>query len=438
MKKRKLLSVLLATVMMMTALTGCSGKSNSDSAGTTPAAETTPAVSENTSEEEVTLKLALWDYDAEGSVYPAILEAFNAKYPNIKVEVINASAADYETKITTMLASGDDVDVYFAKSNTSFPTLVQKGYALDLDSLIEEKGFDVSAYGTVLSQHYSIDDTLYALPFRTNDWVIYYNKNIFDEAGVTYPDNDMTWEEFFEIGKQLSGDDVYGAAFFPKPGFIVPCIVGSVDGFDINTSDFTELIPATQKVVDAMKDGSWEDYSESVSMSKDQTYFYQGKWGMLYNGSWFTQMLEAQDLSFEYGVVKSPYWEGTDKKGFATSTPVLINPKTKKLDAAWELLSFLCGEEGAKIVAQSMLVPGYQSEDIMQIFKDSTGIDETSMEALTNNTTYGLGEASVGLGAVSNVINEELELVLTGNQTVEQMAENCNTRREEALASVSQ
>ena len=199
------------------------------------------------------------------------------------------------------------------------------------------------------------------------------------------------------------------------------------------TSDFKQLIPATQKIVDEMAAGTWENFAESVSMSKDQTYFYQGKWAMLYDGSWFTQMLEAQDLGFEYGVVKSPYWAGTSKKGFATSTPVLLNAKTQKLDAAWTVLSFLCGEEGAKIVAESMLVPGYKTDEIMSIFKQSTGLDDSSMAALTDNTTYGLGTASVQLARISSAINEELELVLTGNQTAEEMADNLNTRRDEIM-----
>lgn len=437
MKKRNV-SVMLAAAAAVTVLAGCSGTgTKTETTTAAPAAEsatTAAGESKEASGEKTKLKLALWDYDVEGSVYPAMMEAFNQKYPNIEVEVINAPANDYETKLTTMLASGDDIDVYFAKSNTSYPTLVQKNFALDLNAVAKEKGFDLTPYGTVLEQHYVIDGGLYALPFRTNDWVIYYNKKIFDDAGVAYPTNDMTWEQFFELGKQLSHDDVYGCAFYPKPGFIAPCLVGAVNGFDITSSDFNELVPATAKVMEAMKDGVWEDYAESVSMSKDQTYFYQGKWGMLYNGSWMTQLLEAQDLGFEYGIVKSPYWEGTEKKGFATSTPVLINPKTEKLDAAWDLMTFFCGEEGAKIVAESMLVPGYMSDEIMTTFKESTGLDESSMEALTDNVSYGLGEASVNLGQMSSAVNEELELVLTDNQSPEEMAENLNTRREEILS----
>ena len=97
-------------------------------------------------------------------------------------------------------------------------------------------------------------------------------------------------------------------------------------------------------------------------------------------------------------------------------------------------MTFLCGEEGAKIVAESMLVPGYMSDEIMTTIKESTGLDESSMEALTDNISYGLGEASVNLGQMSSAVNEELELVLTDNQSPEEMADNLNTRREEILS----
>ena len=149
------------------------------------------------------------------------------------------------------------------------------------------------------------------------------------------------------------------------------------------------------------------DISEVVGIVNGTTNYILTK--MTEEGMDFSDALEkAQELGFEYGIVKSPYWEGTEKKGFATSTPVLINPKTEKLDAAWDLMTYLCGEEGAKIVAESMLVPGYMSDEIMTTFKESTGLDESSMEALTDNISYGLGEASVNLGQKSSAVNEEL------------------------------
>lgn len=383
-----------------------------------------------------TVKIALWDYDIPGSVYPALFAAFEKANPDLKVEVVNAPSNDYETKLTTMLASGDDIDVFLAKSNTSYPILVQQQFAEDMGALAKKNDFDLAPYGSVLEQHYVLDGTLYALPLRINDWVVFYNKNLFDQAGVPYPTNDMTWEQYFEIGKKISKDDIYGAAFFPKTGFIVPVLIGAVDNFDIGSSDFKLLVPAAKKLKAAMDEGAWENYAESVSLSKDQTFFFLGKWGMIYDGSWLTQMLVARGdaLGFDFGIVKSPYWEGTKKNGFATSTPVLINTSTKKKAAAWKLASFMTGPEGAKIVAESMLVPGYMTNETMNVFKTASRIDESQMVALTNNVSYALGDASIYLGLLSGAFNQELELFLTDNQSAEKMAENLNKRRTEIFA----
>lgn len=433
---KKSLSLLLILVLVMTVFAGCGEKKSvtEDKTGTTQEDEKTDTG--KASGEQTTVKLALWDYDVDGSVYPAIIEAFEKANPDIKVTVVSSSNADYETKLTTMLSGGDNIDVFFAKSNTVYPTMVLKSFALDLTTLIADNNYDLTAYGTVLDQHYKINDKLYALPFRTNDWVVYYNKTLFDNAGVDYPTNDMTWEEFAEIGKSVTSGDNYGIGFIPKPGFIVPMLVGAQDGFDIANTDYSTLQYPLEYMLKIMnEDKSYEEYAQSKSMNQDQTYFYKGTTGMLFNGSWFTQMLNASSdsIDFEWGVVKSPYWEGTEQKGFATSTPVLINSSTDKKEASWKLLTFLTGEEGAKLVAGSQLIPSYVTDEVMNIYKESTKLDESSMEALTNNATYALGESSTLLGLLSDAINNEVDLVMTNNESPEDAVKNMEDRRKEII-----
>ena len=53
-----------------------------------------------------TVRIALWDYEAAGSVYPQLFAEFEKANPDIKIEVISSPSGDYETKLTTMLASG--------------------------------------------------------------------------------------------------------------------------------------------------------------------------------------------------------------------------------------------------------------------------------------------------------------------------------------------
>ncbi|MCA5960546.1 extracellular solute-binding protein [Blautia sp. RD014234] len=175
-----------------------------------------------------------------------IIEAFEKENQDIEIEIVSSPNADYETKLTTMLSGGDDIDVFFAKSNTALPGLQAKGYCMNLSNLLEENKFDTSSYGTVLEQQMTFDDNVYALPFRTNDWVLFYNKNLFDKAGIAYPTDQMTWQDVGKLAKEVtekSADGVYGYSFQPKVGFIFPMLAGTMDGFDITTSIFPVLQP---------------------------------------------------------------------------------------------------------------------------------------------------------------------------------------------------
>ena len=409
--KKKLVSILMASLMAFS-LAACGGGDDKD----------------KDSSGKTTLRLALWDYDVDKDMYDPIIEAFEKENQDIEIEIVSSPNADYETKLTTMLSGGDDIDVFFAKSNTALPGLQAKGYCMNLSNLLEENKFDTSSYGTVLEQQMTFDDNVYALPFRTNDWVLFYNKNLFDKAGIAYPTDQMTWQDVGKLAKEVtekSADGVYGYSFQPKVGFIFPMLAGTMDGFDITTSDLSCTTTALDWILDMQESGAMEEYSESVSMNKDQTYFYNGEWAMMWNGSWFVQSLNLQEnLGFEWGIVKSPYWEGTEKNGFVTSTPLCINASTKHAEEAYKFLTFSCGEEGASLLAKSNLVPGYMNDTVLDSYKENVGLDESSLNALMDNTTYSFGEPNNVFSEIISAGQKEMELVLTGNETPEDFVKN--------------
>lgn len=430
MKKR--IICLLMAAMMALGMTACGGKGDEgeDKGGNSGA--------DAGKDEQVTLRLALWDYEVDGpTTYEPIIKAFEDANPDIKIEVVSSPNADYETKLTTMLSGGDDVDLFFAKSNTALPGVQSKGFCMDLTPLFEKDNYDLTPYGTVIEQQMTYDGDVYALPFRTNDWILFYNKAIFDKAEMEYPSNDMTWEQVGELAKEITGktdDGIYGYSFSPKMGFIFPALAGTEDGFDITTSDLSCMTKALDWILDMQESGAMEPYAESVSMNKDQMYFMKGEWAMMWNGSWFVQNLNNQeDLGFEWGVAKSPYWEGTEKNGFVTSTPLCISATTKHQEEAYKFLTFICGAEGAEILAKTNLVPGYMNDDVLESYKANLSLDESSIEALTDNVTYSFGEPNPVFSQIISAGQKEAELVLTGNETPEEFVKNFEAQRTELL-----
>lgn len=430
--KKKVLCLLMAATMAF-GLAACGGSGDSASDGASDKADGSEG-----SSDQVTLRLALWDYDVDGpTTYDPIIKAFEDENPDIKIEVVNSPNQDYETKLTTMLAGGDDIDLFFAKSNTALPGLYSKGYCKDLTPMFEEDGYDLANYGTVIDQQLTFDGDVYALPFRKNDWLLFYNKDLFDQAGVEYPSNDMTWEKVAEVAKEVTEktpDGIYGYSFQPKLGFIFPMLAGTEDGFDITTSDLSCMIKGCDWILDMQESGAMEDFAEATSMNKDQTYFYNGEWAMMWNGSWFVQNLSKQeDLGFEWGVAKGPYWEGTEKNNFVTSTPLCISDSTDTPDEAYKFLKFVCGEEGASILATTNLVPGYMNDTVFESYLSNLDIDESSAEALTDNKTYSFGEPNTVFSQIISAGQKELELVITHNESPQEFVDNLTDQRAELI-----
>ena len=142
MKKRRLAAGIMAATMVVGMLAGCGGGSSSGGGDSTTAApvETTTAapvqaeVKEATGE-DVTIKVALWDY-SNTAYYKTMIDAFQAKYPNVKVEVVEFTADEYDNVVVTQLSSKQDFDVVFTKGTPALSALIKQGHIYALDDLI--------------------------------------------------------------------------------------------------------------------------------------------------------------------------------------------------------------------------------------------------------------------------------------------------------------
>ncbi|MBR3735981.1 MAG: extracellular solute-binding protein, partial [Lachnospiraceae bacterium] len=259
MKKRILTLILSAT--MITSLSACTKGGNPapvTDPGTKPTeASNAGAGTEVTPVEPVTLKWAIWDKEST-SYWQALADGYQASHPGATIEMVDLGSTDYMTVLATELSgSGSDFDVVTIKDVPGYATLVQKNAIAPLDDRIKADGVDLSKYAGVTDQ-VTVNGSLYELPFRNDFWVLFYNKDLFDAAGVAYPTNDMTFEQYDKLAREMTktdfGEQVYGAHYHTWRSAVQ--LFGVLDGkHTILDGSYEFFKPYYEMVLNQEKDG---------------------------------------------------------------------------------------------------------------------------------------------------------------------------------------
>ncbi len=148
---------------------------------------------------------AIWGDASELASQQAMVDGFNSQHPDIKVNVIVSDWETYWDKLQTGLAGGDAPDV-FAMDGPLYPDYQSRDVLLDLTPYIERDAFDLTALADAGVAHFTTPEGQFGLPRDLNVVGLYYNKAMFDAAGIAYPDDTWTWDTLVDVGKQLTLD----------------------------------------------------------------------------------------------------------------------------------------------------------------------------------------------------------------------------------------
>ena len=198
--KKKVLSLLIGVVLTVSSLAGCgnttdpAAKEDNKAEVSTQATVSKEETKEEVSAEPIALKWAIWDKEST-SYWQELVDQYALIHPNITIEMIDLGSSDYMTVLATELSGeGSELDVVTIKDVPGYATLVQKNAILSLDSYIVDAGIDLTKYAGTTDQ-ITVDGSLYQLPFRSDFWLLFYNKDVFDAAEEAYPTNDMAFDE---------------------------------------------------------------------------------------------------------------------------------------------------------------------------------------------------------------------------------------------------
>lgn len=317
-----------------------------------------------TSDEIVEIKWYVKSQPAENAWEQSIIPDFESKYPNIKVNLIIATSREYDTKMMAMYASDTPPDVFSHWGQTGWGDFYRRGLIADLTPYIVRDKYDLSDFIPEVLNGFTINDKIFGIPiFRTGSFV-FYNKDIFDRAGVSYPptswdDKSWNWDEFISKCQQLTNNTsniqeaIYGCYFGLWPLDAYPLLFGeNIFPDEIYKTGFTYEAnlntPNSIKVFDDWQRLIWDDRfipdPAVADVIGSAGIFQSGKIAMELGGGWGWWNYKGLESKFQWGVAALPFGN-ENRKGISFADPWLMSSKSQHPDEAWEFIKYLSSPE---------------------------------------------------------------------------------------------
>ncbi|GAA3623043.1 sugar ABC transporter substrate-binding protein [Microbacterium awajiense] len=397
-------SLLIAPVAVAgLALAGCSaGTSEPESGSTEPVTITyTNFISAGGNEENL----------------QTIVDAFEAENENVTVDVVTLPYADYFTALQTDLAAGTISDVIDTNYDF-FPQLAAAGALAPIEPA------DPAAYRDSLVEAYSVDGVTYALPSSFSAVVLYYNADLFDQAGLDYPTADWTWADEQAAAEAITalGDDVWGS--HQPVSFYEFYKVLAQNGESFLSDDGTSVAFNTPGGVEAAE---WlVDKSGTVMPTIEQgqgtpdfdtNLFVEGNLGMMHTGIWVFGAVA--DVPFGWDIAVEP--GNTQQASAVFSNAVGVSATSEHIDAATAFAEFLTSSQTMVDVRleSGWELPPISDEEQLAVYltKDDPANRQAVFDSLDAIALTPLVET--GQQEMQDIITEELIEAQAGRKSVE-------------------
>lgn len=308
---------------------------------------------------EVTWYVRLSETEQDWEVR-TIIPDFEKKNPNIRINLVIVPPNDFDTRMQTMIAAGTPPDIWSHWGPSGFQDYVKRGLVADLTPFIQKDRFDLSDFQPEILDIYKVDGKIMGLPMISTGSFIFYNKNLFDKAGIAYPttnwdDRSWTWDRFLQVCGALTsvtGDpatDVYGCNLnlWPDDAYawlwgqdIFPDSAYQTGFADQSFLDDPRVIAAFQ----ARHDILWNlktipTLAAADAMNTNGDLFKNQKIAMNLTGGWgWWDYADIKD--FNWGVAALPY--GADgRRDVIFTDPWMMSAKTAHPNEAWTFLKYL-------------------------------------------------------------------------------------------------
>jgi len=326
---------------------------------------------------QTTIVWSFWGDPGELPPNYEVIEAFHAAQDDVRVEVQHAPWGSYFDRIQTQMAGGTAPDVMFLNN---IPSYASRGVLYDIDELIARDGFDTSTYLDGLMRIFSYDGNQYGFARDNDTNVLYYNKDLFDAAGVDYPTADWRWDDLRAAASELTARDdrgravQYGLALEKNryPQWVYQN-GGALFDDPLNPSEFLldspEAVEAIGFIADMiLEDGSVPSFDAMAQLGSTTELFSTGRVAMVMTNA--ARIPTFMGADFAWDVAPLPAGPNGIRANTLGGAGYVMSADTKNPEAAWTFLKFLAGTEGQSVFASTgVAVPAsYGNPDVAASF----------------------------------------------------------------------
>lgn len=330
-------------------------------------------------DDATTITWGFWGEPSEVATHESVAEAFMTEHPDINIEIWHQPWGDYFTQLQTLWAAGDAEvipDVFFL---FPVPSYAPDGVLEELTPYIEEAGYDIEDYWPGLLESAMWDDGIYGFPRDIGLEVLYYNKDIFDEAGVEYPNEDWTWDDLLAAAEQLTVVEESGRVAryaLGMEGGKYQLWVGQNYGGILDdmrnpttcTLDQPEAVEGIAFFSDMMNNNYAMRDANLSQAGGDAAVFQSGQVAMIIQNASRVSAFNAAGMNYDVAVVPIP--EGGQRSAGAGGAAWVMSSMSDNKDAAWTFLSWLQSTEGGQAIytASGEILPALTSTAQSDVF----------------------------------------------------------------------
>ncbi len=355
--KIKVVSAVAAAGVLSLSLAACgSNNNNGNAASPSSPAASSPAAGQVNNGEKVTITMQNIYVDQSTPTAKGLkqtIEAYQKEHPNVKIQLDTLSTDQQKQKLKTQAASKTIPDITMVNPAAQMQPFVEAGLFAPLNDMIDKDGLK-DTYSPGLLDYYSFNGNVYALPDGNNIEVVYYNKDLFAQAGISAPPT--TFDELLNDVKALKAKGITPFAIGEKdtwtgsfmfmnillrtnggPGFLQDVLDGKKTFED---PAFVEAVDAFQQLVQA---GAFPEGATSLDANAGGNLFKSGKAAMFMIGSWETGAVDASTAGPSAAAFQFPTVNGKgDPNQFmlAPGTAFAISANSKHIDVAKDFLHY--------------------------------------------------------------------------------------------------